>query len=64
MRPDDLYMSAMRQAAAKCGGEEALARRLDVALEELQQWTRGVTVPPVGKVFIALVLSVNCGKPD
>ena len=64
MRPDDLYVSAMRQAAIKCGGEDALARRLDVAVEELRQWTRGATVPPMGKVFVALVLSVNCGKPD
>jgi hypothetical protein len=62
MRPDDLYMSAMRQAVVKCGGEEALARHLDVGLDELRQWTRGATVPPVGKVFVALVLSVNCGK--
>jgi DNA-binding transcriptional regulator YiaG len=64
MRLDDLYVTAMRQAAIKCGGEEELARRLDVAVEELREWTQGVSVPPIGKVFVAFVLSVNCGKPD
>jgi hypothetical protein len=62
MRPDDLYASAMKQAAIKCGGEEALARRLDVAVEDLRRWTQGLTVPPAGKVFVALVLSVDCGE--
>jgi CheY-like chemotaxis protein len=56
------YASAIRQAAAECGGEEVLARHLDVPVDEIRRWTSGTSVPPLRKFFVALVLGANCGK--
>jgi hypothetical protein len=55
--PDEMYATGIHSAVAECGGEDVLAKHLQVPVDKVRSWVQGSTVPPPGKFFVALVLA-------
>jgi DNA-binding transcriptional regulator YdaS (Cro superfamily) len=53
-----LYIRTLRRAAELVGGEEELARRLEVSPNHLTLWIHGAVSPP-GDVFLGAAEIVN-----
>lgn len=54
MKPASVYSRAVRKAAEMAGGREELARRLQVALADVDKWILGDKKPP-RDVFLRVV---------
>jgi len=46
LHPPSVYSRAVRKAAELAGGREALARMLQVAVADIEQWILGERKPP------------------
>jgi len=54
LKPASVYSRAVRKAAELAGGREALARMLQVAVADIEQWILGERRPP-REVFLRIV---------
>ena len=54
LHPPSVYGRAVRKAAELAGGREALARRLQVGVADIEQWILGERKPP-REVFLRIV---------
>ncbi|HEU4921623.1 MAG TPA: hypothetical protein VFT23_00960 [Burkholderiales bacterium] len=59
MSSDQIQCEVLKRAAEIAGGEDELAKRLNVKPEDMQEWLKGKATAPAGIYIIALDILVR-----
>jgi hypothetical protein len=58
---DQIHCEILRRAAEVAGGEDQLAQRLSIRLEDMREWVQGKAAAPAGVYILALDI---CSVPE